>query len=313
MPDIALMVNASCDLPKDIIDRLPIICVPNRVTLGSQTLIDDRDPTRSLEFFDFEFDSGKEEASIAQPGAEGYLEAVKQYAVLKCDELLVLTPLRDLAQMFDQVVEGTMSVATSALDQRMAAGRRDIFRIHVEDSRSLFAANGVVAWDLAEGMAAGQPMQEVRERAKLLSANAYGYYLANNLRYIVNRARDSRDKPNAMVFALGNWLDVKPIVRRKGSDTGTVAKVRSFDGAASKLFARLAKLIVAGQLITPRILLSYGGSPAALRKLPGFDDLVQTAQDNGVLIAASTMSMSTGLFLGRQALTVGLVAHPHDF
>jgi DegV family protein with EDD domain len=313
MADTAVLVNASCDLPRELMELLGIICVPNRIGLGERTLLDDRDAQRSIDFFDFEFDTGKAAVEIEQPGPEGYLAAVQQQAVMHCDELLVLTPLRDLAAMYDQVQEGTATVASRSLSMRAEAGRKEVFRIHIEDSRSLFTPNGVLAWEAAERLAQGQRMEAVRAAVNQLAPRAYGCYLPDNLKYIASRARDSRDKPGAFAVALGSFLDVKPIARRCGTEAETVAKVRGMNAAAERLFGRVQQLIEQRQLLVPKLLVSYGGNPEQLAALPGFAALQRTADAAKVQLRTSVMSMAAGVFLGRRAISVGLVAHPHEF
>lgn len=313
MPDTAVLVNASCDLPRELMERLAIVCVPNRIRLGDRVLLDDRDAQRATDFFDFEFDSGKAAVEIEQPGPEGYLAAVQQHAVMRCDELLVLTPLRDLAAMYDQVQEGTATVASSSLALRAEGGRKAVFRIHIEDSRSLFTPNGVLAWEAAERLAQGQRMDEVRAAVAQLAPSAMGYYLPDNLKYIASRARDSRDKPSGFALALGSFLDVKPIARRCGVESDTVAKVRGMSAAAERLFGRVQQLVEQRQLLVPKLLVSYGGNPQQLAALPGFAALQSAAAAAKVDLQTSVMSMAAGVFLGRRAVSVGLIAHPHNF
>jgi DegV family protein with EDD domain len=313
MPDIALLIDASCDLPPQLIEELNIICVPNTVQIGASTLQDDRDQARAIEFFQREFDTGKDPADVLPPSVEAYHNAVKDHAVLRCDELLILTPLSELSKLHEQAHAATVSIATASLEKRTAAGRKNIFKVDIQDSRSLFAAHGIVGWEAAVAIRAGKSMAEVVDYTKRVASHAMGYYVVDNLRYIFSRARDSRDKPNALMFAVGNMLDVKPVIRRRGNDSQTVAKVRGYDAALARVLARVEKLIADKQLLVPRVLLSYAGDPAVLDEVAEYRALRATAQEQRVHIATAPMSMSGGLFMGRKAMTIGLVAKPHDF
>jgi DegV family protein with EDD domain len=313
MPDLAVMIDASCDLPPSLIDSLNILCVPNTVQIGASTLSDDRNPEQAIAFFQREFDTGKEPADVLPPSVQAYHDAVKEHAVLRCDELLILTPLSELSKLHEQAHAATVSIATASLEQRMAVGRKTIFKVDIQDSRSLFAAHGIVGWEAAVAIRAGKSMAEVVDYTKRVASHATGYYVVDNLRYIFSRARDNRDKPNAFMFALGNVLDVKPIIRRRGNDSQPVAKVRGYDAARARALARVERLITERQLLVPRVLLAYAGDPAALEEVAEFRALRSAATEHKVQLAVAPMSMSGGLFMGRKALTIGLVAKAHDF
>jgi DegV family protein with EDD domain len=313
MPDLALLIDASCDLPPSLMEELNILCVPNTVQIGAGTLMDDRDPQRAIEFFQREFDTGKDPADVLPPTVEAYHNAVKNQAILRCDELLILTPLSELSKLHEQAHTATVNIATSSLDARMAAGRKSIFKVDIQDSRSLFAAHGVVGWEAGVAIRAGKSMAEVVDYTKRVASHAMGYYVVDNLRYIFSRARDSRDKPNALMFAVGNMLDVKPVVRRRGNDSQTVAKVRGYEAALARVLTRVTRLVTEKQLLVPRVLLAYAGDPQTLESVAEYRELTEAAREHHVHLVTAPMSMSGGLFMGRRAMTIGLVARPHDF
>ncbi len=313
MTSNALMVDSSCNLPKELMDSLGIICVPNQLQIGDTLLADDRDTQRTLQFFQSDFDNGKVEAEIIPAKPEAYLEIVKSRAAMQCDNLLILTPLRDLSKSFENANKGLVSVASACLEIRKTHGRKEIMRVDVEDSRNLFSPHGLVAWEAALAIRSGMAMPQVRRHVAAVAAHAMGYYTIRNVKYIYNRARDSRDKPNALLFAVGSVLDVKPVVRRQGMESLTVAKVRGFEAAAQRTFDRIARLIEENMLIVPRVVVSYSGDLKELQALPGFDRMMQAAVGAKVKIATSIMSLSGGVFMGAGSLAIGIAAKPHSF
>ncbi len=294
-------------------DKLGIICIPNQVQVGSSFLADDGNVQRAVAFYANGFDNGKVQAEIIPVAPEAYLDMVKTRAVLECDHLLLLTPLRDLSQLYQNANKGLVNIATGTMDERMKVGRKEIMRVDVEDSRNLFSPHGLMAWEAALAINAGKTMAEVRKGLATLATQAMGYFVVDNVKYIYNRARDARDKPNAMLFAVGSVLDIKPIVRRQGTVSDTVAKVRGFDAASMRLMNRITRLITDGSLTVPRMVVSYSGPLEALQAVPGFANMELTARQAGVEIAKSVMSLSGGVFMGAGSLAVGLAAKPHTF
>jgi fatty acid-binding protein DegV len=309
----ALMVDSSCNLSIELMDSLGIICVPNQLQIGANLLADDRDTQRALQFFQSDFDNGKVAAEIIPAAPEAYLQTVREHAAMQCDNLLILAPLRDLSKLYENANKGLVSVASACLEVRKTHGRKEIMRVDVDDSRNLFSPHGLVAWEAALAIRSGMAMPQVRKHVAAMAAHTMGYYAVRNVKYIYNRARDSRDKPNALLFAVGSVLDVKPIVRRQGMESVTVAKVRGFEAAAQRTFDRITGLIEENMLIVPRIVVSYSGDLQELQALPGFARMMQAAVSAKVKIASSVMSLSGGVFMGAGSLAIGIAAKPHSF
>lgn len=313
MLDTALMVDASCDLPVELIAQLGIICVPNQVALGEQTILDDRQNRHTHRFFESGFDTGRAPADTIPTPPDAYMQRLREHAMLQCDELLILSPLRELSRTYENAHAGTVNAATSLYEERRKAGRKQVFRVSVSDSRSLFAPHGLMAWEAALKMREGANLEQVKAHIEKIAPFAMGYYAVDNLRYIVSRARDKRDKPSAVMFAIGTLLDVKPVVRRQGMESTSVAKVRGFPACANRVFERVGRLIKEGRLVVPRVVIAYGGDPAKLVQFDEYAKLQDIARERNVSLAVSCMSMTAGTFMGAGAVSVGLAAQPHEF
>ena len=105
---------------------------------------------------------------------------------------------------------------------------------------------------------------------------------------------------------------MKPIARCFRGETGPVAKVRHFAAAAERVFANVTREIERG-LLAPFVNLSFGGDWTAIAQLPGFVALTRAATARGVDVHWSQLSMTAGVNVGPGALTVGIVAQPHEF
>jgi DegV family protein with EDD domain len=309
----AVMVDSSCNLPRDLIASLGILCIPNRVQIGGKLLIDTGDTAQATAFYSTGFDNGKVHAEIIPASPEDYLEMVKQHAILECDHLLLLTPQRNLSVLYQHANKGLVSIATASMEQRLKSGRKETMKVEIVDSQSVFSPHGLVAWEAALALREGLDMAETRARLSALAPQVHGYFVVDNVKYIYHRARDERDKPNALLFAVGNVMDIKPIVRRRQGQSDTVDKIRGFDAAVLKLLERIKRLIEDGQLTRPRVVVSYAGPLAELQTLPGYMALARSAHAAGTELALSVMSYSCGVFMGARALAIGLAAQEHPF
>jgi fatty acid-binding protein DegV len=159
---------------------------------------------------------------------------------------------------------------------------------------------------------AGESHNRIRERVEFLVQNSYGYMLPRDLKQLRARAQKRGDKSVGFVqYVIGSALDVKPVVRGYRNDTGPVARVRHFDDGVAKVFKYVQKQIVKG-LLTPTLVIEYGGDPEQLRYLPGYVELVDVAERNGVEVFVAMMSMVAGIHVGEGAMGISFAAKEHD-
>jgi fatty acid-binding protein DegV len=137
--------------------------------------------------------------------------------------------------------------------------------------------------------------------------------IPRNLHYIRARAQKKGDRSVGWVSAfLGTALDIKPLLRAFRNETGPVAKLRHFDEAAERCFTYIAKRIMAKDLLTPTLSISYGGDLAELDKLPGYSNLMQLCRQHGVEVFRSVMSITGGVNVGEGSLAFAFASQPHE-
>ena len=137
--------------------------------------------------------------------------------------------------------------------------------------------------------------------------------IPTDLYYIYSRAQKKGEASVGWItYTTGSALDIKPVLRCLRGDTGAVGKVRHYEAAAKRLLENVEREIERG-LLAPFVNISYGGDPDTVPQLEGYARMAKTATARGVEVKVSHMSMTGGVNVGRKALTVGLVAQPHEF
>ncbi len=233
--------------------------------------------------------------------------------VVDFDYVICVTTTSQRGPIFATAQKFAFQIITKYQPLREAAGVPGPFAIRVFDSRNLFAAQGVQIMELARMIRADTPTPRIFRRLEEIIPQTYGYIVPSDLDYLHARARAHGDRSMGFVgHRLGNALDMKPIARCFRGETGPVAKVRHFAAAAERVFANVAREIERG-LLVPFVNLSYGGDWTALAQLPAFIMLSKAASVRGVDVHWSRLSMVAGAIVGPGALTVGIVAQPHEF
>ena len=134
-----------------------------------------------------------------------------------------------------------------------------------------------------------------------------------DLYYLRNRTRIRGDRSVSLFSAfLGTALDIKPILHANRGDTEPVGKVKGFENAVEKMLDFTGKQ-VRGGLLTPTVVLSYGGDLAEMRAMPGYTRLRETCAEHKVDVYETFMGLPGTVNVGKGALAVAFAAPAHKF
>lgn len=308
---IGIVVDSACDLPQAYIEENKIVILPITLNLDGRQMIDRRNPETTLEFYQ-QHVSAAARAETTAFSVEQTQQLFLQKLVIDYDLVFVFTIASSRSPMYDNVKQAALKILNGYQAPRLAAGIKTPFAMRVIDTQNCFAAQAVPVIECVRMIKAGQSHNKIRERVEYLANNSFGYMLPRNLKQLRARAQKRGDKSvGLMQYLIGTALDVKPLVRGYRNHTGPVARVRHFEEGAAKLFKYVEAQIHQG-LLTPTLVLEYGGDPAQLETLAGYSQLLETARINGVEVFISMMSMVAGIHVGEGALGVAFAAHEHD-
>lgn len=308
---IGIVVDSACDLPQSFIEENNIVILPITLHLDGKQMIDQRDPTTTLEFY------GQHVAEAARAETTAFsVEQTKKLflekLVIDFDLVFVFTIASSRSPMYENVKKAALTILNEYKAPRLAAGIKTPFAMRVIDTQNCFGAQAIPVIECVRMLKAGESHNRVRERVEYLVQNTFGYLLPRDLKQLRARAQKRGDKSVGLVqYIIGSALDVKPVVRGYRNDTGPVARVRHFEDGSAKLFKYAERQVLKG-LLTPTLLIEYGGDPANLEKLPGYASLVETARQNGVEVFLAMMSMVAGIHVGEGALGVAFAAEEHQ-
>jgi DegV family protein with EDD domain len=310
---LGLLVDAACDLPLAFIAQNPIRVMPIPIRIGDRELVDVRDEEVTKKFSEHILAAGVTDVEV-RPYSEEQLEALfLERLVVDFDYVLCVTITSQRSPIFATAQKFSFQIITKYKAVRQAAGVSGPFAMRVFDSGNMFAAQGVQVMELARMIRADTPVTRIVRRMEEVVAQTYCYIVPADLDYLHARARSHGDRSMGFIgHAVGNALDMKPVVCCFRGETGAVAKVRHFAAAAERVFANVTREIERG-LVVPFVNLSYGGNWSSIAQLGGFAALARAASARGVEVHWSHLSMVAGVNVGPGALTVGMVAQQHQF
>ncbi len=300
-----LVMDATCDLPRDFISQHGITVLPVRVDLDGQAFPDHRDPNDVRRFLEREGSLSAAHADTAPLSTPDIEAFILDELVIRYDCLFCLTTSATRSDTHANLEKAAFGVLKRYREVREQAGHQGQFLLRVIDTQTLFAGSGALVAEAAHLIAEGQAPGAIRERLGVLARHAYGYLLPRDLHYLRARARRKGDRSIGWVGAtLGSALDIKPLLRGWRGQTGPVARPRGFENGAQTLFEHAAARVHAG-LMAPTVCLGYGGELDIMRNLPGYEALARACADGGATLLESPMSITGMVNVGEGALTLG--------
>jgi DegV family protein with EDD domain len=307
---IGLVVDSACDLPQAYLEQHNIVILPVTLHIGDRDLVDQRDPEQTRRFFKENWD-GHGDAGTSAFSTEQIKDLFLNKLVIDYDFVFCLTLASSRSPMFDNAVKASFAILNDYKPYRAKAGVPGPFALRVIDCQNLFAAQGVLAVEAVRLIEQGENPIKIRERLEYLVQHVHGYMIPQDLFYMRARAKKKGDRSVGWLGAmLGTALDIKPLIKGYRNTTGPVAKLRHFNDGAQKAFAYVADRVSKG-LLTPTLVVSYGGELDALHALPGYAELKAACDKAGVEVFESLLSMTGGINVGPGALTFAFADEDH--
>lgn len=316
---VGLVVDATCDLPEELLRAHGVRVLPIVLRVGAERLIDQRGVQATQHFYQQLLPTvGALDHSEPLPVAE-LQQWLLEELVNEFDYLLCLTVASQRSQIFEHATQASFGLLQCYRARRAEAGLSGPFAMRVIDSKSVFAGVAVLA---AEGMrliAEGGHPNAVRTRLEQLAGQTCTFIVADDLAHLRQRGFQKGDRSGLLdkvrgaALGLGSLLEVKPVLSVQSGDDKPVALAPSFDKAAQKLFGHATARVAAGELLAPQLCLSYAGDLSVVRDLPGFAELEQVCRVRGVTLHLAMLSATGAINIGRGALSLAYAAAPKAF
>lgn len=305
---VGLVVDATCDVPRKLIDDNPIVVLPITVHIDEHTFVDVHDPVAAESYFQSEISKRGHGAQTASLDVDAISKLFLERLVIDYDAVFCLTVMSTRSPIWANATQASFAILGTYRGVRHAAGIDSPFLMRVIDTQSLFAGQGVSTAEAIRLLREGLTPAELRDRLMQLAEHTWTYVVPRDLRYLRARTRKRGDRSVSLLAAtIGSALDVKPVLQGHRNDTRPVAKLRGFDAASEALFTHVARSVQHG-LLAPFVCVSYGGDMKELHALPGYAALAAACAAGGVTLYSSPMSITGMVNLGIGAVSVGYAA-----
>lgn len=214
-----IVADASCDIPKEYIEKYDITIIPIEVMFG-----DDIYP-EGLETKEF-YKKIEETGLIpktAMPNAYKFENFYKDY--VNKDDVFVIT------------IVISMELSQTKLQAQMAADNLGMKNVFIEESGSTTVGQGAIIGELCRFIDKCQDIEKIKEEFYRLKNNIHIYAVIDDLKYLKQSGRLS--STSAFV---GNILGVKPIIAIKDGKVMTIAKCKGAQKAENFILDKIENM-----------------------------------------------------------------------
>ena len=216
---VAVVVDSSSSLPRDLLDRWDIRVVSHELVLGDRTFRDGVD-IRPDEFYRL-LQNGSGTPTTSSPGPAGFLEAFRS-AGGAAGSTVCITLASDFSATY----------SSACLAARTASQEMPGSVIRVIDSRTAAGAEGLIALEAARAADAGADLEEVLSVVHDLIPRVNLLAFLDTLDYL----RRSGRVPRIAALA-GSLLGIRPLTELRLGEARMLERPRSRGRAMERLVA----------------------------------------------------------------------------
>ncbi len=313
----AVMIDASCELPRSFIDNHKLVVIPTRIQLGDTEFQDNRDARRLLSFYSA---LSKSSQIVATQSATTHqlTKLLKDQLAVRFDSVQAITLHSEYSGFYKNVRDAAFVNKNKFQEWRRAANLDPKFRMRVLDSELLFTGHGLLVYEavrlLSEKAVSVDKLKPAMEQMK---SKIDTYVAVQDLEVVRRQTQEhqSEDKEAGL-----SWLDYqtcrllrrRPVMRCfQGSVTYPIRE-KSFDSAIKEIFA-LAKSRIEAGLFRSVVNTSYAGNLAEIRANPEFQEFIQFAKSRQVRILLSMMGAEGASLAGPRAFSLSFASDRTDY
>jgi DegV family protein with EDD domain len=314
---IGVVVDSSSDLPSSYFKNGDVELMPTVITLGDHSFDDVRDERQTIQFHEDVLERMRKKSDIDASTAPYTSEKIEALflskLVSKYDQVFCIMASHARSDIYDHAFKASRAILTKYKPIRQAAGLDGHFSLSVVNSQNVFAGTAVIAAETVRMIKAGATPSEINKRIHEVVPHTYCYLVPPYLDHIYKRASQRGDKSISWLgFKVGSMLDIKPIMLARDDETKGIAKIRGYEPAVEIMFANATRAVEAG-LMSPEIIVAYGGDPAGLPKLPGYSRFRDAATRAGYKLNITPMSISGSVLAGPGCAEVAFISEHHEF
>lgn len=307
---MGIVVDSTCDLPESYFQAHDIRILPISIRMGDDLLVDEREADSTRRFHAEQLGRKGATAESVPYSIKQIQDVFLQRLVIDYDLVFCITVSSKHSPIFDHATGASFGILKHYREVRAAAGVPGPFSMRVLDSKTLFAGTGVLVAETAELIARGVHPNRIRLRIDAMIPRVCGYMVPADLGYV--RARGFRkgtrkslaDSMRGLGLTVGSALSMHPVIRVHGDEENPAAMNRSYEKSVRRMLEHVAERILAGEVTSSSVCLSYAGDVRRVPGMPGYAELEKAARKHDIALHLATMSVTGAVNVGPGCLFI---------
>lgn len=187
---IKVVTDSVCDVPEDLVKQYDITVIPSYINIGNQSFRDGIDMTRN-QFYEG-LHTFNQHPKTAAPGPESFAQAYRDAATQGYDHVISIHVAGNLSSIHQSTLKASSQVQIPVM---------------VHDSQQLSLGAGLQVILACKMAAAGESVNEIRQKITDLGNRTYIYALLDTLKFLHLSGRI-----NFALRGIGSILRIKPLM-----------------------------------------------------------------------------------------------------
>jgi DegV family protein with EDD domain len=314
MSSTAIIVDAACDLPASYIAQNNIFVLPFNVITKAGAVIDDGTVHCKLALYASHIKGKSQDfAQTAVLPSHEIESFFFKHIALKFDSAIFISVASSRSEMHKTVRDAWNDMTVNAYSLRRNNGLDGAFDLRIIDSNTLGPGQGLLTYAAVAAIKASKNINKIVEFIEKTRSTIFTYGVPDDLLYAYTRAKSKNE--NSVTwgkYVLGNALNLKPIVRFYDGDSASVSRGRGVSGAFEKITAHIENKLRNNKIRIDMINVSYSGDLQEFETSSKYLQLKAVAQQCGVNVFLSHMSVTLAVHFGEKAVMIALGALTSD-
>lgn len=311
MQETAILADAACDLPRDVMAALKVHTIPFRIRAGEHFVADTRDEDALPRHYQQYLVGRQDHYAESVPMVERELEEhLLRNVVAQCDRAILFTIASTRSKLYAHASGAVIGTVARSVRLRREAGRSGLFDLTVVDTGAIGPGQALIVREAARMALDGASPQAVREAVEThLRDAAHMFLVPDELLYLYTRARQKGEGSITWGrYVMGSAFNLRPVVHMHRGQTEAIARARGSEEGRRRVLQHAEQCLRAGDLLVPAISACYAGPLDEVRAMPAYQSLANTARSHGVELMLAPMSLTVALNVGARAFGLSYLA-----
>ncbi len=224
-----------------------------------------------------------------------------EYDVAVCQSVA-----KNLSDVYKNINSVAHSIARDSRKVRNQLGINQPFRITYMSSGTTGAGQGLVAIYAEAALSRGMDYTKYKIQVNRFKSSVKGFTIVKDIVYSRNRARlRGQDVVNLPTAIIGKMVGMAPIILIQGNQVHPPVMQRVFSKSVERLFT-YATARIKEELYFDCVNIGIAGSPQELETYPAFHHLRESAQQKGVQVMVSVLTLASSINFSPGCIALGI-------